>query len=136
MDDDVQVVLELFARWNGGDHSVDPELVDPDVEVYSALAQQTFRGYDGGEAWIREIDEQFDDWRVEVGSSRPLGGGRFLLEGAIHGRGRQSGVDLDQPASWLVEVRAGRLLRLRNYIGREAAADALEGESGSPARER
>ena len=35
MDDDVQVVLELFARWNGGDHSVDPKLVDPEVEVYS-----------------------------------------------------------------------------------------------------
>ena len=126
MDADVQVVLELFARWNGGDHSVDPELVDPEVEVYSALAQQTFRGYDGGEAWIREIDEQFDDWRVEVDSSRPLGGGRFLLEGSIHGRGRQSGVDLDQPASWLVEIRAGRLFRLRNYIGREAAAEAIE----------
>ena len=122
MDDDVQVVLVLFARWNSGDHSVDPELVDPEVEVYSALAQQSFRGYDGGEAWIREIDEQFDDWRVEVDSSRPLGGGRFLLEGSIHGRGRQSGIDLDQPASWVVEVRAGRLLRLRNYIGREAAA--------------
>ena len=126
MDDDVQVVLELFARWNGGDHSVDPKLVDPEVEVYSALAQQTFRGYDGGEAWIREIDEQFDDWRVVVDSSRPVGGGRFLLEGSIHGRGRQSGVDLDQPASWLVEIRAGRLLRLRNYIGREAAAEAIE----------
>jgi ketosteroid isomerase-like protein len=126
MDDDVQVVLVLFARWNSGDHSVDPELVDPEVEVYSALAQQSFRGYDGGEAWIREIDEQFDDWRVEVDSSRPLGGGRFLLEGSIHGRGRQSGIDLDQPASWVVEVRAGRLLRLRNYIGREAAAEAIE----------
>ena len=126
MDDDVQVVLGLFARWNSGDHSIDPELVDPEVEVYSALAQQSFRGYDGGEAWIREIDEQFDDWRVEVDSTRPLGRGRFLLEGSIHGRGRQSGVDLDQPASWVVEVRAGRLLRLRNYIGREAAAEAIE----------
>jgi hypothetical protein len=73
MDDDVQVVFQLFARWNSGDHSVDPELVDPEVEVYSALALQTFRGYDGGEAWIREIDEQFDDWRVEVDSSRPRG---------------------------------------------------------------
>ena len=126
MDDDVQVVLGLFARWNSGDHSIDPELVDPEVEVYSALAQQSFRGYDGGEAWIREIDEQFDDWRVEVDSTRPLGRGRFLLEGSIHGRGRQSGVDLDQPASWVLEVRAGRLLRLRNYIGREAAAEAIE----------
>jgi ketosteroid isomerase-like protein len=48
------------------------------------------------------------------------------VQGSIHGRGRQSGVDLDQPASWLVEVRTGRLLRLRNYIGREAAAEAIE----------
>jgi ketosteroid isomerase-like protein len=129
MEEDVQVVLGLFERWNRGDHTIDPKLVDPEVEVHSALAQQTFRGYEGGEAWIREIDEQFDDWLVEVDSWRPLGGGRFLLEGWIHGRGRQSGVDLDQPASWLVELRGGRLLRLRNYIGREAAAQAVEREN-------
>ena len=78
---------------------------------------------------MREIDEQFADWQVEVDELRDAGGGRFMLVGAIHGRGRQSGVDVDENASWLAEVRDGRLLRLDNFIGRETAGGALEREA-------
>ncbi len=129
-DADEQVVRDAFARWNSGEHTVDPQLIDPEIEIYSALVQQTFRGYEGAEAWAREIDEQFADWRIEVHASRELGDGRLLLEGTIFGRGRQSGVDLDQPGAWLAEVRGGRLLRLLNFIGHDAAARALE-EAGN-----
>jgi ketosteroid isomerase-like protein len=127
-DADEQVVREAFARWNRGDHAVDPELIDPEITILSALAQAEFHGYEGAEAWVREIDEQFADWRVEVDELRDAGGGRFVLEGAIHGRGRQSGVDVDEDASWLAEVRGGRLLRLDNFIGRDTAGEALARE--------
>jgi ketosteroid isomerase-like protein len=128
-DADGQIVRAAFARWNRGEHDVDPELVHPEVSIVSVLAQAEFHGYDGAVAWAREIDEQFGEWRVVVDQMRDVGGGRFLLEGAIHGRGRQSGVDIDQPASWVAEVRDGRLIRLENYIGREAAAEAVKRET-------
>lgn len=125
---DERLVHDLFARWNRGEHTANPELIDPDVEIHSALARSVFRGYDGAEAWAREIDEQFDAWQVDAHRLRELDDGRFLLEGTIRGRGRQSGVDLDEPASWLIEFRDGRLLRLINYLGTGAAADAVERE--------
>lgn len=125
---DEKLVHVLFARWNRGEHTVDPAMIDPDVEIHSALARSVFRGYDGAEAWAREIDEQFDAWQVDIHQLRELDDGRFLLEGRIRGRGRQSGVDLDEPANWRVEIRDGRLLRLINFLGSGTAADAVERE--------
>ena len=122
------MVREAFARWNRGEHEVDPTLIDPEISILSALAQAEFHGHDGAEAWVREIDDQFDEWQVRIDELRDVGDGRFVLVGAIHGRGRKSGVDLDEDASWLAEVRDGRLLRLDNFIGRGAAAEALERE--------
>jgi ketosteroid isomerase-like protein len=123
---DENVIRAAFERWNSGAHDADPELIDPEIEIVSALAQATFRGYDGTVRWAAEIDEQFQDWKVELYELRPLDDGRYLLEGAIHGRGRQSGVDLDQDASWLVELRDGRIVRFLNFIGRDTAARTLE----------
>ncbi len=45
-------------------------------------------------------------------------------------RGRQSGIDLDQPASWLVTLRAGRIARIQNFIGPDARAQAEEQAGG------
>jgi ketosteroid isomerase-like protein len=123
---DEQVLRDAFARWNRGEHDVDPELIDPEITIRSALVHDEFHGYEGAEAWVREIVEQFAEWRAVVDAVRGLGGGRFLLEGAIHGRGRKSGVDVDEEASWIAEVRDGRLLRLENYIGRDTAARRLD----------
>ena len=121
---DEKLVREVFARWNRGRHDVDPELLDPEIEIHSALVRAVFRGYRGAETWVREIDEQFGEWKIEIEALQRLDDGRLVVEGTIHGRGRLSGVDLDEPASWLVEIREGRVLRLLNFIGREAAAEA------------
>lgn len=36
---DEQLVHEVFARWNSGEREVDPELIDEEVEIRSALDQ-------------------------------------------------------------------------------------------------
>ena len=46
-----------------------------------------------------------------------------VATGSISMRGRQSGLDLEQPASWVVELRDGRLLRLRNFVDPDEAAE-------------
>lgn len=123
---DEKVVRATFADWNSGNRDPSKLLIHPEVEVHSALAQTVYRGFDGVVEWSREIDDQFEDWTVLIEDLRDLGDGRFVVEGSIHGRGRKSGVDLDQPASWLADVRDGRLIRLVNFIGRDSAADSLE----------
>jgi ketosteroid isomerase-like protein len=78
-------------------------------------------------AWMGEIDEQFESWAVGIDEMRRIAPDAYIAHGWIHARGRNSGVDLDQPASWLVDLREGKLLRIRNFIGtcaRESAESA------------
>jgi ketosteroid isomerase-like protein len=125
---DEQVIRSVFERWNSGEREIDPAEIDPEIEVGSMLARRSFHGYDGVREWMLEIDEQFDDWRVFITDVTAAGPDRYVVEGSIHGRGRQSGVDLDQPASWLIETRDGRFVRLINFIGHGGARQALDEE--------
>ncbi len=124
MEDAEQVVREIWSRWNGGERDANPELIDPEIEVHSDLARGVFQGTDGLERWSAEIDEQFDDWNLEIDEVQTLDDGRLLVTGRVHGRGRQSQIDLDEVATWLVEVRDGRMLRLYNFLGPEGAQRA------------
>jgi hypothetical protein len=125
-----EFVREIWAQWNSGDREVPTYRLDPEVEIHSALTGgAVYRGYEGVERWIGEIDEQFSDWRVEADTVEELSEGIVLVTGSISMRGRQSGVDLTQPASWIVELRDGRMLTMRNFIGTEAAAEFVARES-------
>jgi ketosteroid isomerase-like protein len=111
-----------WARWNDGDREVLEEEIDPEVVVHSALTKAVYRGYEGIERWMSEIDEQFSDWRLGLESVDEPQEGVVVVSGSISMRGRQSRLDFEQPASWIVELRDGRLLTLSNFVGADAAA--------------
>jgi ketosteroid isomerase-like protein len=120
MEEAEAIVREVWRRWNSGDRELDELLFDPGFEVRSALAQGLYRGPDEVRQWMGEIDEQFEDWQLSIDGIRPLDGDRMLVWGAIRGRGRQSGIDLDDAAAWIIGFRGGRLLSVNNFIGRDA----------------
>jgi hypothetical protein len=125
--EDEQLIRSIWARWNAGEREVDPDVMDPELEIHSALAEgQVFRGVQGFRDWASEIDEQFEDWDLGLDSLRPFAPGWYLGHGSVHARARRSGIVLDQPMSWLVEVREGRLRGFRNFIGPEAERAARE----------
>jgi ketosteroid isomerase-like protein len=117
-----EFVRRIWAQWNSGDREVRDDQVDPEVEIHSALTQAVYRGRDGARRWMREIDEQFSDWRVALDSVGEPREGVVVATGSISMRGRQSGLDLEQPAGWVVELRDGRLLRLHNFVDPAEAA--------------
>jgi ketosteroid isomerase-like protein len=116
-----EFVRQVWAQWNSGDREVRDYQIDSEVEIHSALTQAVYRGHEGVQRWIREIDEQFSDWRLELDSVDEPREGVVVARGAISMRGRHSGLDLHQPASWLVELRDGRLHRLRNFVDPDEA---------------
>src|SRR5262245_27711568 len=130
MEDAERVVREIGAQWKQGVRGVVPGLIDPEIEIHSALAGGQFKGAEGVDAWAAEIDQQFEDWKLEIREIRTLADGRLIVEGSVHGRGRQSQIDLDTVAAWLVEVRGGRLLTVHNFIGYDAAERAEAQASG------
>jgi ketosteroid isomerase-like protein len=107
-----ELVRDIYARWNQGDRGLDPEQIHPDAVVYSAMTGDTFRGLDGVRRWMAEIDEQFDDWLLKIEQVRDVDDNRLLLLGAVHFRGRASGVEFDQPMGWLIEFEAARITAL------------------------
>ena len=127
MDEGEELIRDIWRRWNEGERSPDAIEIDMGVEVHSALAKNVYSGRDGLLSWIDEIDQQFESWELGIEEVRRLGPDAYIVHGSIRARGRTSGVDLDQPASWLIDLRDGRLLRIRNFIGqvaREAAESA------------
>jgi ketosteroid isomerase-like protein len=119
-----ELVRAVWDRWNSGLRTTDPELLQPDLEVHSALTGYVYRGEEGVQRWAAEIDDQFEHWEVIVAGTREVRPGLLIVEGEIHATGRGSGVDIDQPASWLVQVREGRIARIDNFIGTDSAAAA------------
>jgi ketosteroid isomerase-like protein len=82
------------------------------------------RGVDGLRTWFTEIDEQFGRWQLDVDEIREANPDRLLVLGSIHLRGRESGVEFEQPMAWLIDFREGRLLRIQMYVDRSEALAA------------
>jgi ketosteroid isomerase-like protein len=81
------------------------------------------RGSQGVERWFREVDEQFDEWRITTEEWRDAGDYVVAL-GQLHMHGRESGITFDQPVGWLFEIRDGQVFRLETFL--DEPADALE----------
>jgi ketosteroid isomerase-like protein len=127
MNEGEQLIRAVWGRWNDGDRDPEAPEIDPEIEIGSALVKRDFHGPEGLREWIAEIEEQFDSWRLEIEDVRELRPDAFVVRGAILARGRHSGVDLDQPASWRVLIRDGRIRRIDNFIGANAWTEVERG---------
>ena len=121
-----EVIRETWRRWNAGERELFPELIDPELEVHSHLTGGVYRGEERVREWMAEIDQQFDGWELAIDRIRMPTEGRALVRGSIRGHGSASGIELDEPAAWIVELRGGRILEVHNFVGRDAieAAEA------------
>ena len=131
-DDDFEVVRRAWAAASGADQDgLRRELHSEVVAVPfgAALEGKAYRGPEQVLAWLRdEILVSWDVFEVHPESFERVGG-RLLVTGRWSARGLESGVELDIPATWLVEVRDGRIAYWQTYTDRaEARRDAgLEG---------
>jgi ketosteroid isomerase-like protein len=123
-----QRIRDAFERWNSGDHSFDPEWTSPDVEVHSAAGDftgTTYRGEEGVRQWVGEMNEVFDEWRLEMREVEEFAPGRVLVVGSAHLRGRGSGATVDQPCAWLLDHIDGVMTRFEPFLNRVDEARAI-----------
>ena len=122
------VVRTLSELWNNGVRSVPTEYFDPAVELDSPIASvagEPYRGHDGIERWVRDVDEQFSEWRVHHDEVQEVEG-TVLAVGRLHGRARASGIELDQPFALVCEFgEEHRITRVRIYWDVDAAREAV-----------
>jgi ketosteroid isomerase-like protein len=108
-----ELVRRVFDRWNAGEREIDPQVLHHDVVVHSQMTNATYHGHDGVRRFVAEIDDQFEEWHNSIDEFRDARGERLLALGAIHFRGRASGVEFDQPMAWLVTFAGDQVTELR-----------------------
>jgi hypothetical protein len=98
------------------------------VELESGLSSvegAPYRERRGIEQWLRDIDEQFVDWRMDPDDVREADG-RVIATGTVSGRGRGSGIPLQDSTAMVIDFGdSGLIVRARIYFG--DAAKALMG---------
>ena len=93
------------------------------VVVSRGVLDRAVRGRAGVRRYLREIDEQFDEWTMAMQDWRDAGDCVAAL-GHVRLHGRRSGIAFDQPVGILFEIRDGQLLRFETFL--DDPADALK----------
>jgi ketosteroid isomerase-like protein len=120
--ENVEFAQSVFSRWNAGERRFLDEEIHPDVVIASRILGEPVQGRAGVRRYLREIDEQFDEWTMAVEDWHDAGDFVAAL-GHIRLHGRRSGVAFDQPVGILFEIRGGQLLRFETFV--DEPADAL-----------
>jgi ketosteroid isomerase-like protein len=124
----VEVVRALAEQWNAGIRSVPTELLDPAVEwesPFSSVVGEPYRGYAGIEQWMRDVDEQFAGWRIDVPDVREIGS-QVIQIGTVQGRGRASSVPIQLPFAMVMHFgHDDRITRARIYLDVNEALEAV-----------
>ena len=93
-------------------------LSDPEAEWHSFFAALgeggVYHGHDGARQWMSDLNEAWEIVHAHVDDGLALGD-LVLLVGHIHYRGRESGVESDADAGWVLKVRNGKVTRFRAF---------------------
>jgi ketosteroid isomerase-like protein len=124
---DIDVVRQVVDAFKEHDVPRLRSLFADQSEFKSAitgLEKDTYRGLDEIERYMHDLEDVFEDWHSEDERYLDAGDGRVVLDYRIVGRGRGSGVPVDQPIAILWTVREGKILRGEGFLDPEHALEA------------
>jgi ketosteroid isomerase-like protein len=117
-DDDFELIRRAWGAASRGDEEgmlseFHPEIVA--IPFGAEMEGKAYRGHDGVMTWWRdEIKASWNYFEVLPQQFQRVGK-RILVTGRWHARGQESGVELDIPASWVIEVRDGKIVFWQTY---------------------
>jgi ketosteroid isomerase-like protein len=124
---DVETIRAGLAALNRRDLDAMLATLQPDAEMVplrAVLEGTVYRGHDGLRRWLADMDEDWEDLRIDTDEVRSLESGVVLVVGRFHARGKSSGVTLDESAAWICEVADGKLARVRFFADAASALSA------------
>lgn len=115
----VELVRKIYERWERGDFS-DASWADPEIEFVSVDGPDpaSGRGIAQMSAQWRAVLSAWEHLRAEPEEYRELDDGRVLVLARNYGRGKASGLEVDQLSTRganIFEIRDGRVTRRLNY---------------------
>jgi ketosteroid isomerase-like protein len=125
-EENVEIVRRAFEAWDRQDYEAASSDFSLDVEIDASdriLNPGIYTGIDGARRFRGEIAEAWGEFHVEIEDVLSAGDEVVVLVRSI-ARGRASGAEVDSRAAWVVDVREGKITRLRLYRDRSQALEA------------
>jgi ketosteroid isomerase-like protein len=117
-DPDFEVVLRAWSAFSRVDLDGMVNELHPRVVAVPFGATLEGRSYSGVEQiklwWRDEILGAWEFFRVLVDGFQRVGN-RLLVTGHWYARGIESGIELEMAASWIIDVRDGKIAYWRTY---------------------
>ena len=125
---DVERIRSGVEAFNRGDIEAVLEGLDQQVEwhVPPMLPEQTvYHGHDGVRELWQSMRDSFDDFRLVIEEIVDAGD-QVMVLAALHGRGTESGIEVETPSfGWVWTQRGGKALRVDVYPNRAEALQAV-----------
>ena len=118
--------------YNAGNVDGLLEMAHPDIEWEVAPehpASTTHRGLEEVRAYHEDWRNTLDDMRLDV-LSITEDGDSVVAVCRIHGKGSESGADVEVEIAFLATYRDGKAIRVEEFLDPEEALRALEDPSG------
>jgi SnoaL-like domain len=123
----LEVISRVLAFFNsGGDAELAEELIEPEAKFEPLLAgvEGEYRGPAGVMKWLSELNEMFEEVHGDFSRIEEFGE-VILATGKMTGRGRGSGVSVEQDLFAVARFRKGRVAYAGVRLTRAEALDAV-----------
>jgi ketosteroid isomerase-like protein len=133
----MDVVRRGYEFWNSGMPDLMLDLYAEDAELDLSAVFTDMGVHRGRDSMRRQLDALWEAWegvRMDPLAIFDVGGGRFVVDLRWWGRGKRSGVEVDQSAAFLYTFRAAdhKIVRGQLFPSVEAAMDfATESEQAA-----
>jgi ketosteroid isomerase-like protein len=126
----IELQRRLVEAFNARDIEAWIALCDPQIELHSTFAavggMTVYHGHDGLRRWFGDLEDAWgSEIRIEVEAYFDLGEHTLGFH-VLHGRGRQSGVEVAMPAAAVQRWRDGLTAYIKAYAHREDALKDLD----------
>jgi ketosteroid isomerase-like protein len=124
--ENVEIIRDITAANNEGDferalgHLAD----DVVLQAPAGIRGGTFRGREAVGEWFGDWFRIFD-WNVhsDIREIAEIGDDGVLVVIVAQGRGRGSGVDVEETFAWLCRLHEGKVRRVEGYLSRDEALE-------------
>ena len=121
----VEIVRSVLSDWERGDFST-TYWADPEIEyvIADGPAPGSWTGLTGTVEGVRSILSTWEDFRIEAEDYQELDDNRVLVLTTNSGRGKSSGMELQQmrtKSANLFHIRGGKVTKIIGYFDRERA---------------
>ncbi|MEA2331071.1 MAG: SnoaL-like domain [Thermoleophilaceae bacterium] len=123
----VEVVRRGFDAFNARhvDELLATSAADSEWMPFRAQLEGTpYRGHEGVRRFVRDMDEDWDEFRIEPVEFHEAGD-LVVVIGRVKAVGGGSGVNIDSLAGFVLEVHGGLITRLTSHSDPEAALEAI-----------